>query len=94
MTDRTKFAHDQKLRDVVVLLRMAGKTQAECAEILNTTRQNVSIEEQEERFTERIREYAAILALQVLPKDSSYRDYFKMPSPIDDRARIKKNVYV
>ena len=94
MTDRTKFAQDRELRDVLVLLRMAGFTQAECAAKLNTTRQNVSIEEQEERFTERIREYAAILALQVLPKDSSYRDYFKMPSPIDERARIKKNVYV
>ena len=77
MTDRTKFAHDKEVRDVLVLLRMANKTQAECAEILNTTRQNVSIEEQEERFTERIREYAAILALQALPKDSPYRDYFQ-----------------
>ena len=74
MTDRTKFAQDREARNVLVLLRMAGFTQAECAAKLNTNRQNVSIEEQEERFSERKREYAAVLALEKLPKDSPYRD--------------------
>ena len=94
MTDRTKFAQDREARDVVVLLRMAGKTQAECAKTLNTTRQNVSTEEQEERFSKRMREFAAVLALEVLPADSPYRDLFKMPAPVDERDLIRRRLYV
>ena len=59
----TKFAHDPVVRRV--LFRMSGRTQKECAEILSTTPQNVSIEEREQRYKAQVDNFVSILASAV-----------------------------
>ena len=91
--ERTKFAHDPVARRVLVLLRMSGKTQEECADILNTTTQNVSIEEQEFRFQEQVDNFVSILASAVDIPDR-YKKHFPAPDTEDDIRKIQKGVYV
>ena len=79
-----------------MLLRMAGKSQSKCAEILHTTRQNISIEEQEQRFSDRVAEYAALLTMELVSLGvlhESYQEMFPLPADLDDAQRLRKRVH-
>ena len=66
--ERVKFANNAEMRDVLVLLRMSGRSQTECADLLQTTRQAVSIEEQEQRYSKRMQALTSLVARAVLPE--------------------------
>ena len=85
--DRVVFAREYELRTVLVLLRMAGWSQAECASILGTTRQSVSIEEQEQRFLERRALWVHDLAKTVLPEH--WHEHFPCPDLCDTAEHLR-----
>ena len=66
--EKVKFANNPEMRDVLVFLRMSGRSQTECADLLRTTRQAVSIEEQEERHSKRMQALTSLVARAVLPE--------------------------
>ena len=66
--EKVKFANNSEMRDVLVLLRMSGRTQTECANLLRTTRQAISIEEQEQRHSQRMKSFTSLVARAVLPE--------------------------
>ena len=91
--DRTRFAHDEVARCMLVLLRMSGRSQTECGQILGCTRQSVSIEEQEPRYTELVGNYVSIIA-SVVDLPDHYKKHFPAPNTEDDIRKIQKSVYV
>ena len=91
--ERTRFSKDDQLRDLHVLLRMSGKTQTECATILGMSRATISLEEQSERYQDKMIAFASIIAKLVLPPE--FHDHFGTPeTERNDLERIRKGMYV
>ena len=88
---RTKLAHSAESRVLLVLLRMSGRTQQECARIIGCTRQAISTEEQEARFKSQVQLLTSILARSVLPEH--LHKHFAEPEYQDDFTQIKKRIY-
>ena len=91
--DRTRFAYDETARRMLVLLRMSGRSQTECGQILGCPRQSVSIEEQEPRYKELVDNYVSILA-SVVDLPEHYKKHFPAPDTEDDLRKIQKSLYV
>ena len=90
--NKVKFANNAEMRDVLVLLRMSGRSQTECANLLRTTRQAISIEEQEGRHSQRMKSFASLLARAVFPK--CYHHIFPIGDQKGNLEELKSRLYV
>ena len=90
--EKVKFANNPEMRDVLVLLRMSGRSQIECADLLRTTRQAVSIEEQEERHSQRMKSFTSLIARAVLPE--YYHHMFPISEQKGNLEELKSQLYV
>ena len=71
---------------------MSGRSQIECADLLRTTRQAVSIEEQEERHSKRMQVLTSLVARAVLPE--CYHHIFPIGEQKGNLEELKSRLYV
>ena len=90
--EKVKFANNPEMRDVLVLLRMSGRSQTKCADLLQTTRQAVSIEEQEERHSKRMQALTSLVARAVLPE--CYHHMFPIGDQKGNLEELKSRLYI
>ena len=89
--EKVKFASNPEIRDVLVLLRMSGRSQTECADLLRTTRQAISIEEQEQRHSQRMKSFTSLIAQAVLPE--YYHHMFPIGEQKGNLEELKSRLY-
>ena len=89
-----RLAVDEEARDLHLILRMSGRTQDEVAKILHVTRQQVSAEEQEPRYTERQALLASFVANAILPHSVKDKHFYEPEVIESDLDRLKRKIYV